>query len=69
MGIGSLCGILDSAHGKAFDLRQYLVILIEESDVESFDFSVKHVLLPGAHVTEHTGRKWTVDANLPVGER
>ena len=57
----SLCGISDAAHGKAFDLRQQLIALIEQGDVEGFDVSMKHVLLPGAHVTEDPGRKWMVD--------
>ena len=44
-------------------------MLIEERNVESFNFSMKHVLSPGAHMTEYPGRKWMVDANPLVRER
>src|ERR1700722_11208579 len=50
--LGSLGGISNAAHRKAFNLRQHLVQLIEKRDVERYNLAMKHILPAGTDVAE-----------------
>ena len=56
----------DAAHGKAFNLRQHLILFIEDGDVEGLHFAAQRILAPFADMAEEPAGKWAKESHLFV---